>query len=124
MEKIVTSIKEKDIENLPQLDRIEYRMERDKIVTDMTNSTCLWILKKLIVPISLILVFIYYAGGGILRSEILEEMLLKMLKTSFIMAFVAIPFDIYYMITGMKEKGKLNDKFFNKKEEEWKKRKK
>lgn len=123
MERIAVSITEKDIENLPQLDRIEYRMERDKIVTDMTDFTCLWILKKLIIPISLISVFIFYAGGGILRSEILEEMLLKMLKTSFIIAFVAIPFDIYNLIQEMKKKGKLNDKFFNKKEEKWQKKK-
>lgn len=123
MERIAVSITEKDIENLPQLDRIEYKLENEKIKEGITDFLSWYYLKKGIIPIAFLLVFIYYAGNGILRSQILEEMLGKILKVLFLVMFVAIPFDIYYLIQEMKKKGKLNDKFFNKKEEKWQKKK-
>lgn len=124
MEKIVTSITEKDIENLPQLDRIEYKLANEKINTGITDFVSFWCMKKWLIPISFMLVFIYYAGDGILRNQVLEEMLVRMVKALLIFCLIIIPFDIYILFRDINKKRELDNKFFNKKEEKWKKRKK
>ena len=101
-----------DIENLSQLDRIEYKLDREKIGTYFFDLTIRWGF-KVIFPITLLSYFVVMLGSGSENyGTVLTRMIVPLMKLAVHGTWGAIALDISAMFAKKKAINKLNEKYF------------
>lgn len=127
MEVESVNVTQKDIENLSQLDRIEYKLELKRIKESINFFSCSSMISKLILITGIIALLIHYLFGGLQSYPELLNLIEKLLKAFMIFLPIGFVFDLISIFVFSEEKRKLNLKFFknkNKREEKWLKKKK
>ena len=114
----IYKIRKEDIEKLPQLDRIEYKLERDRL--KRYESISYWAGYSILIPSTIIFLLIYWFGNGIYYSIALN-LFSQLVKVGIFAVGIGLLADILVWYLIYLEINKLNRKYFEK-EVKWQKK--